>query len=292
MTQLHQQPSKRSWVLVRFHYGAEGSKTVKRFTDKTEDWDIIGPLDDSVSTYESVPDMRVDLGARTGGLDEDGVSISMPRTDAFIVRLSNGEPHAPTKVVISEVITDLGATEVYTRFRGEVGQVEANFQGRKERVSIEVENWKTTALNHRAGIQVNQRCERGFGAPGCFLGDKVNPQVNIETIKETGTITLVEQDRVTVSGISTNPKDKTFKRGWIRKDGLSIGIRIWKEGSTTFWLREAPPDDWDGTTVEVIPGCDHRYKTCNKVYKNRKRYLALGRMVPGHNPVFHNGGGA
>lgn len=271
---------KLSIMLVDFRYGDKRAPHYKRYTDSPTPYILPdGEL------YESRPSMDISLGKRSVTLEEGDCEIKMSIEengviDSFLNRLTNGDPHSEVKVRVHELVKTLGYQSKLTQFVGKIGWTTRNAGSHRNRILLRCYTWKSE-LDIALGMSVGTRCNWNFGDQNC--------QFDVESRKEDGTITSIVGNRVVIDGISTSHTGEYWNKGYVEQDGLRIGIKTWRSG-TTFVLNQIPPEDWLNTAVRVAPGCDKTYRVCLHRWNNNSRFQAMGKRQPPHHPVFEGGG--
>lgn len=264
-----EKPTKSSFLFIEFRTGNPLVPTIHRYCDRSRD-----TVFEDV-TFKSVPPIECKIGKKTGTLEEPTTTIEMPR-DAFMDRLSNGQPHAPVKIRIREAIEEDGVLDVVHLFNGRLMRTIRNARGKANLVRIEARTFKQKDLDGLAGIPIHGKCWATFAERGCFIPGGITP------LLQTGTMTEIDGLAVTITGL-TAPRQRYFDQGWVELDGLRIGIRDYDSGDT-FSLRRQPPSDWQGSIVTVAPGCDQRVETC-RLWDNEDHFGGIGKKMQARNPM-------
>ena len=137
-------------------------------------------------------------------------------------------------------------------------------------------------LEAEAGTMLSERCDNRFG-------DLKTCTVDLEALKETGTITAITRTALTVTGL-TAPRANYWHGGYVILDGARIRIRSWtSDAPDTFRLNEFPPqsivDQILPITATFYPGCDLSLANC-RFYNNEDNFNAIGLTMPERNPLF------
>lgn len=251
------------------------------FTSNGTDYEFVEYTTD-VSTFDSEPTFEIELPEFTGGMEENEANIKVPVTASSLFdNMSQGIPHAPVDITVQEVIVDPAGVEsnkTLTLFVGTVLDTVKNYQGQRESILIRCLGEKPQ-LNVALGFQCNHQCSHRFGDDSCGV-DK-------EAVKETGTIDAIDGKTVTITGLSTRPvlDGRYWHRGFVRLNGLEIGIREWDPAvPTVFYMVRQVPSSWASASVEVVPGCDLTRQTCEDRWSNEDNFLGIGFAIPPYDP--------
>lgn len=265
--------SKRTWQKVVFTYGASSSRGYTNWTRS-----IAG-----TPTLSSVPAMEVKLPENNGTLEEEHLSITLPR-DAFLDRLAGGLAHSPCFVQVWESITDpdsvLDATELILWY-GQVTSTIKHPNGHQNRVEVRSQLQKTR-LDIPLGIPANPQCDWTLGKGYC----------GATLVQRTGlTVADISGRVLTVNSLSTTSlEDRHFHRGYLVFDNLRLSIRDWRIATpTVFLLARQAPSDWLGEEIVAVSGCDKSVETCRRRYDAEEWFMGLGHAIPAYNPIIENG---
>lgn len=267
-----QSPDKEAKTLVEFEYGDRSAPSYERLTDWDEDVTLGG------DTYESVPEIEIELPKAVGSVtDEKGAIIVPNRT--FAVNAAKPQPHSWIKVTVRQIQDHPLATsqDVIWLYRGHVEAVESNWQGRSSRYRFELVNWKSR-LDQLMGLPATHQCIWQFGKRGCGY--------DVEDELRSGTLTVIDGAQVTITGLPS--RTGTFwNRGRIRRQGIEIAIRDWEDAApTSFELVSVPPAEWISLSVDVLPGCERTLKKCKDPWDNEKNFMGFGRKIPHKHPNY------
>lgn len=258
-------PQKDCYFIIEFKFGDPAHPSYKRYTDWTSNVFFQG------NTYESRSEIEVKAGKRSGNLNEEHGTLVMP-IDSFIDSISRGEPHSRIFSKVTQFMIDKNDAQGHVVHLGRVMKTVRNFEGRKERVKLELSTWKDM-LKVSLGLGANRQCPWTFGQNGCFLV----PQ------KSSGILTSISGADVVITGVASKP-NRFWHKGYIALGGLQITIRNWKQG-TSFTLINIPPADWLNQSVTVVEGCDKLVKTCESK-DNLEHFAGFGIAMPKYNPQF------
>lgn len=270
-------PEKESWLLVLFRYGdPDAGYFQARYTD----------LDQDFSGYTSTPGMEVLIPENSGHFDEKEARFIMPK-DTFSERVTNGLPHSPIFVQVEEITQGLFAGDQNTQrtlFNGRIMRGRANYQGRSNTVALFALPIKSR-LEVPMGLPCNHHCAWTLFGNGCGL--------NVASFRVLGQIDAADGQEITVTTSGITSKTGTYwRRGYARKDGLSIMIRDWSDADPTkLQMARRVPDDWilaGGSSIEFVPGCDKTIETCRDRYNNEQRFMGLGYAIPAYNPIIES----
>ena len=283
MTQSLYYSDKTLITLVKFSWG--GQQVL--LTDAGAD--INTPIGGG-QPFIADPGLTIDYGTRKGGSEDGLTKISISRDlSNFPDNISSGRAHAPVEVIVYEFSSAQDNVELKQGwnfpFTGKVVRARRNPGGAQGLVELECSPWKNR-LQGRAGIQCNAECANPFGGKLCG--------VPVDDHTEAGLITGVFRNRVTVSGLTSQPR-RHWRRGYVTRNGLSIQIRD-TDGQDTFNLAKIPPIEWRESSIlgqascVVRPGCDLLYGTCGDIWNNTSQFNGVGFASPLYNPVIENPG--
>lgn len=287
MTTALGRPEKYGALLVEFRYGDPLAPTFTRYCDIAQD----------TQGYTATENLEVELPANTGAFSDQEGRISLPKLDSFTTNLSGGLPHSPVFVKITELTVGLFAGDQANEsilFEGRVTRSVRNFQGDNGVVAIFIKSVKSR-IDVPMGIACNMTCNFGL-----FRGACGNKRAQF-TYQAQGQIAVIDGQEVTVSTNSaltapTSPGgnvDRYWERGYLQKDGLQIGIRIWLlTDPTVFVLRRRPPDSWllaGVASILFVPGCHKNIEDCRTVWDNEENFQGPGYAMLEYNPIIERG---
>lgn len=281
-------PEKQSYTLLTIRHGDKDAPSFERYTDWGRD----------VENFVSTPSMGIELPDNEATFEASECKILMPLDD-FTFVVASGLPHSPMFVQIEEVTAGLNIGDAGSRktlFRGRVTRTIKNFQGQNNIVAFFALPAKAR-INVAMGLQCNHHCSHRVFSRGCGLN------INLHAL--TGQIDAMDGKVVTVSTATIiapsapgGDNSRFWERGYLERDGLMIGIHIWKlSDPTTFVLRRRPPNSWllAGTgSIKFVPGCHKTIEDCRDVWDNEQGqsgsggFLALGYAMLPYNPMFQN----
>lgn len=267
-------PEKSSYLLLSIFHG-ENQATIERYTDLP--YHFLG--------HTSTPEMEVSIPKNSGALDAEEMEIDLP-LDVFTTNLSNGLPHSPCYIQLTEV-TDSETTGVASDQRrfwaGRIMRSIRNPEGRSDSVKLFVLSRKGR-LKIAMGISCMHECPWSLFGYGCKEG------ISIDDFDEFGTIASVDGKLVTVNTSAiTSKTGRYWRRGYLEFDGLRISVRDWSDTDPTkFYMARRVPDSWvtGSPSIHFVPGCDGSITTCRDVYGNEEFNGAIGNAMPPHNPNF------
>lgn len=185
-----------------------------------------------------------------------------------------GQPFNKTKVHIEEVNPADPSTR-RTMYRGKVFFVYQNPDGRSGIYKADVRSAKGD-LDGALGLQILDVCP-------WILGDPITCKFPIETLRETGTITAINNAKLTITGLSDHDADPGYwQNGYAMIAGLRVKVRKWQAG-TEFMLTRVPPSSWLSSDVVMTPGCDKKPATCLGRYNNQANIGCIGLETPDRN---------
>ncbi len=268
-------PEKESFLLVLFRHGDPDDLDEERYTDFDQDF----------SGYTATPGMDVEIPENTGHFDEKEARFILP-TDTFLERVSNGKPHSPIFIRVEEVTQGLGTGDQNSQrtiFNGRATRARRNYQGRSNSVCVFALPGKSR-LDIPMGLPCNHHCAWNVFSLGCGL-TRASFVIDGEIDSADGQVVTVTTATV------TNKTDTYWRRGYLRKDGLSIMVRDWNDSvPTQFQMARRVPDDWIGGSgdIEFVPGCDKLISTCRDRYSNEEHFMGLGYAIPPYNPIIES----
>jgi hypothetical protein len=257
-------------TLVTFRYGAAFG-TVQRYTS----W--ANPITDTDGTFAVEPSIEVTINRQTAGSQDVPVQLRMliqPPLDT----LTSQRTHSPVRVEIEEV----DPTDLTTRrkvFAGLVKMSDRNLDGRSGIVQIEIAGW-------RYSLDVMSNAWLATTTCNSVLGDVVCG-IDLTTLQETPTVSAVDGNLVTVTGLTNSTTGGYWRFGYLAYDGLQITVREYTTGSQ-FTLLKTPPASWLGKTLTLTPGCDLRLLTCRNKFHNEARFTGFGLVIPAYNPLLES----
>ena len=279
MTSAITDPDKDIIVLVEIFYGT----SVLRLTDAHG-----LPATPPMGEFLPCPTLSVTLapysGAfenRTSEIEFDYVSTGL----SFGLSVTSGRAFAPIRVVVWQLIKNPTSDKLRKLFVGNVVSATRNPGGKQGILSLACASVKTRT-QRECGIVSNNQCEWTFGDPKTCT-------VNISALVESGLITSITRNVVTITGLSAHV-DRYWHKGYVEIDDVRVSIREWISG-TSFILNSLVPIQWEETViasgsiaVSVTPGCDLRPNTCRGVWNNLPNIMNIGVAVPTYNPFFED----
>jgi hypothetical protein len=250
--------------------------TVKRYTNWTS------PITDT-DTFESAPDMEVDLGENHGGTQDKPGRLTVSKEHSPFDVLRSGLVHPRVEILVEQVDPSNASNTRRTIFSGHLGKVQANPGGRAGLVRVQLNGAKAELANIRLGVPATRTCQWIFGDSTTCGYDKEATKLSGEVLS----IGSPERTSVTLDvGSGTSPNTH-FKRGTIKVGGMSLTIRQSYDNGT-FDLFRVPPDWIVGLDVEVFEGCDKQYSTCQQ-FGRQSRFMGLGIRIPDRQPLLEIG---
>jgi len=198
------------------------------------------------------------------------------------------QKHARIKVKVEEISP--GETTPRTLFFGDVGKITVSPTGAAALARIQVLGIKARLKLATIGMQALTTCLHTFGQGDCGFSLAANKEVFTPSGFSIGG--APNRIRGTITG-SPNMANDRWARGYLRYDGVSIGIRaIISEGTNPnptvdIDLREVPPPSWNAMPVDIFPGCPKTIEACRDAFRNREEdFLAPGAVMLPYNPSF------
>lgn len=278
MTDAVHQPQKESYVLVEFLHNG----TFERYTNWGSD----------VLAFESVPELEVKLPKNTGvmekGLCEILVPINSTTTD-FVEPLTRGTPFAPVEVTITEFIKSSVAGETSQTlylFNGWVTRTIKNPNNRPGFARLAASSPKAK-LAKPMGVTCDHECPWALYEFPCALLGGRGPQKNTE--KKLATLSTITGRTITVSGSVGLAGVKSYRDGYVERNGARIRVRAWQSGvPNTLHLNSQLPAEWIGQQVTLVPGCNHSKDHCNDAWSNLEYFGGIGFAIPAYNPIIES----
>jgi hypothetical protein len=278
-------PNKGGHLLVEFRYGDPTAPVYSRYTDLSQD----------TRGFSSKENLEIELAENVGTFDDRETRIVMPE-DAFSGNAANGLPHSPIFVRVIEVTTGFGvdAPRDLEQFKGRVTRTVANFQGDNGMVAFFAKMVKSR-IDVPMGLQCNGTCNWALFRTACALKRAEASH------RAFGQIASMDGQEITVSAnvALTAPSspggnvDRHWEKGFLEKDGLKIGIRIWQlSDPSVFVLRRRPPTDWllaGATSIKFVPGCPKTIEGCREQWDNEENFMGLGYGMLDYNPMYERG---
>lgn len=309
-------PSKLLITLIKFTYKGV---TIGATTDKT-DHTFRGV------TYYSEPALAVELPERSGGLERETCSITLPTNRpvhltlrALARDLSKSRTLYPLHVQVTTV-TRKGAAdeEVNEEFSGLMEKVFRNPDKSRDKVKLEaVPAFASYIEEQTLGLRADPTCSNIYGGELCravrrnlLVSDtlEIYPAANHATsIRNLAVIAEFVPNRnrsvtvrvdTAVMPFVTSPVEQVSKKvkdfwvaSYLEKDGLRLSIQEWAFDTNVFTLNQIPPLDWDGAPMSLIVDCPRTEDACVIRLGNEKnfRFNGYGIGIPAYNPVLDIG---
>lgn len=272
------QSNKRSFTLFKFTFGDPAAPTIKRFVN------VAANVTGTDGVFLAKSDIAVSFDAFSGVFDEKPIKIDLDKsTDSFFDDISNGEPHSPVFVEIWELIESVdGSDEELKLFTGRLTKVTDQHRGKQNQIRLECRSWKQK-IDIPMGVIATHQCAWIFTGEGC------------EVVARTfaGTVLSIVGFQVTLTAAPATGSPPTtffereFQRGYMKRDGLRITIRDWKDGPV-FQMTKPPPLEWVGNAVTLVAGCDKTIETCRTIHDNEERFNGVGFAMLPYNPNYES----
>lgn len=258
--------SKDSYLKVVFSFDILNNNFQEKYTDLPEDLP---------NGFQSATTMKVTLPKNTGTLEKKVCAIELP-ADTFMLRLTNGIPHAPIFCVIQEIIVPhdpADNTTVLTPFRGRLMKAKENPPGKPGMVRLTLQRPKSR-LKVQTGLPVMHHCP--FDPYGA--GSQLN-RVNFRALGPNDTI---------VGNVVTMLNDPGeapgyFKDGYVEFEGLTIKVREWDDAKV-YTLIEEPPASWAGAQLAIYAGSNHTIEDVRDKLGNEEHFGGIGYKIPPYHP--------
>jgi hypothetical protein len=243
----------------------------------------VGMADDFITddeeplTYHSLTKMEVKPVVSGGTIGDSPNETPYRLTMAKVppLDLLVAEPHAPVGCTI-ELMDPLDPPTRRVEYTGFVELPAEDPDGRPGLVQFSGLGWRSR-FTMSLGILVAETCQNIFGNEG---GSPC--KYNLALIRQTGTVTGITRNEVTIAGVTAPPPQGMWPFGELYYDGLGMEIRnaVAVTGGTKFSLERQPPIGWVGKTIRCTPGCDRRLNTCRTVYNNEGRFNGTAVVMP------------
>ncbi|HEV7299694.1 MAG TPA: hypothetical protein VGN72_10045 [Tepidisphaeraceae bacterium] len=234
----------------------------------------VGMADDlpipDYGNFASLTKMEITPKAITGGISDEPWDVLMAAVHP--IDRAAREPHATITCRVEEV-DPFDLTTRRLLWSGYVENVTTNPDGQPGLVRFQIHGQKAK-LPVALGILINRHCQNPFG------DEQGSPcKFPLATVRQTGTITAIEGNEVTVVGATAVPAKGMWREGSVSYDGLELKIEDAvggvDESYTVFKLECDAPANWFSKEVVCTPGCDGLLTTC-RIYENELRFNGLG----------------
>ncbi len=264
--------TKQGLILVEFAHGAlaPDGPYFERYTDYTSD-----VVDEHGIRWKSVPEMLIELAENTGVFEEGPTKIQTVRKDTFLDRISNGQPHAKTHVMILERTLATPYRKQQARFMGLIETTRRNVAGVEDAIEINCRTDKDLEMNRSMGTMATEFCDNRFGDGVC----------GVPLTLDTGTVIQVQGHRLRIVGLNPAPRQHWYVGGYVEHRGLRIKIKSNAQGGDYFLLVRPVPVWWKDQQVTVVNGCRKTIFACRE-YENESQFKGIGIGMPTHNPNF------
>lgn len=233
--------------------------------------------DSGLSLYLPVTTFEISEISNTSGIESKEVFIfGIPQDTTLMISLGSHLPYAKIKCIIFDAEVDtktLQVTNKKFRFTGTLYKVYRKLFS--DKLKLEFRNIKYYC-DRVCGMPCTENCS----AP--YFGDTKICKADV--VKRTYTVQNITGNNITVLDAVAEPAG-VFNKGYVKKDGVIIGIRSWSSGST-FALELAAPADWLGQAVDVHYGCDHRRESCKNIHNNESRFMGAGYGMVEYDPLY------
>lgn len=276
-------PVKETWQYVKFINVATNA-VLAAYTDRDSDTEFEGTI------YSSETSLEILLPENNGLLNEAPCNVVLPLVAGFPTDLTSGLPYPLVYMEVVEFVRAEGFSAVNLRtFSGLVAGARRNQAGRRNFIALSALPIKAQLQTVTLGEPCNHQCINRLGDGRCqvsFLGSPNKVTIQLSTIDGT---------KVTAStSIASGLEDRFYQRGYLSKDGLEIGIQVWRNESNgnkqEFFLNRRPPDSWLATNLSLFAGCDKTIETCRSRFNNESQFNGRGYAMPAYHPNFEDGG--
>jgi hypothetical protein len=283
MTTASGSPEKESFILVTFRYGDPSDPDFAKYAA----WNR------AFEDFAATPEMDVEIPDNTGTFDEKEVRILLG-VDDFTGPVSSGLPHSPMFLKIEEVTAGMFPGDAGSRkilYRGRITRTIRNFQGRNDTVAFFSLPIKSR-IDVPMGLQCNHHCAWRLFGRGCGLVETSHDQTGQIASMDGKEITISANAGITAPIAPGGDNTRFWERGYLEKDGLTIGIHIWSiSDPTVFVLRRRPPDSWllaGVNSIRFLPGCHKTVEDCRNVWNNEQHFGGFGYAMLPYNPLYQN----
>lgn len=299
---------KKSTLLVELHCGTALSAYATTAKSRVI-WD------GKVWTPE--PTINVELPEQTASVSSEACKIKLPLVGnqhplvlsiARVLSVPRTSPPVRCRV-INLIESDVDhMTPVYL-YNGVLDRSTRNPQGQSGFVELNiVPEFMAQLAEATLGMRADPSCGWSFGGPGCWHPDTdkfLTPaDYPIGGVRKVNVICTIDPDlssRKVTLGVDTakHPGADSrvlisrpagwWVRGYLEKDGLRISIADWRYwlagvGEHTWILNRIPPEDWQGASMVLHPGCPRTPLACSQ-RNNSINFGGMGYGIPAYNPV-------
>jgi hypothetical protein len=284
--------NKAQYTAIELTFDDPVAPSYFRFTDFTRGIVFQG------LPYDPVPDLQINWGAKSGGIQPETVGIRVPTVTQSDIDLSTFErlsgpiPSEPVFVKIYNVIVSQDDTseEGFLEFRGTLHRTTDNYQGESGVSFFEFNDSVKGELDVPLGLLCVHHCLWTLG------NERGSPcGIDIASFRETVTISGLSSGNYlagindytvpSVPGGNAHPVSGYYHRGYIERGGLRLGIRDWGMGRPfAFSFSEPVPTTWLNQTVTLTPGCDKLIDTCRGRWDQEENFAGFGHAMVPYNP--------
>ena len=267
--------NKTSSTLVRISWGALSDRKVSSFTDHNE------TVATSKGTFTPDPLLRVHPVDLFGSLEEPLRKIDLSLSfDGLKAGITAGEAWPTTTVEVWELHRAPSGDAYYMVFKGDVIRAIRNPKGSTEIYQLSIAGEKYKLNGKRLGIPMLEICDNTFGDPNTC-------KVQTNPISEVATITAIDDQTVTITGLSTQGVGY-WTKGYVEAFDLRLRIQNWDSNQQFLLNRPPPTDQWLGASATVVPGCDGTSAVCYGRWNNLSNFNGLGIRMPDYHPIMEN----
>lgn len=203
---------------------------------------------------------------QTQDINRNGIGLQFPRENEFARRILSKPPdQAVTVTVYRRHFTD---ADTVTAFKGRVVGAKAT----NNAIMLDVESVFTSI--RRAGLRATYQtlCRHALYSPGCGL--------NRASWGELGIVQSLNGLVITTNHAAQKPD------GYYQAGILQSGIyqrQITKHVGNDLTITEEIPGLVGGADIEIFPGCNLTYDTCDQKFNNSENFGGFV-AIPGKNP--------
>lgn len=203
---------------------------------------------------------------QTQDINRDGIGLQFPRENEFARRIL---ARPPDQVVTLTVYRrHFGDNDTVTAFKGRVVGAKAT----NNAILLEIESVYTSV--RRAGLRATYQtlCRHALYSPGCGLNraqwGELGKVQSIAGLTITTNIAAQKPDGYYLAGI--------FQSGIYQR-------QITKHVGNDLTITEPIPGLTGGQDIEIFPGCNLTYDTCDQKFNNSVNFGGFT-QIPGRNP--------
>lgn len=264
-------PANLIATLIEFRWGLAAAPTYARYAAWTANVTYAG------NVYTALPTIDVQYSKIDGSLKDAPATINMQEVSPLD---QMRQPFHTVHVTITEVRPGTDAT-AYITHKGRIAKVTYNPAGNEGIVRVDVGGYKNS-LAGALSLTIGQFCPWTHGSGPC--------ESPIETNKETGTITAINGQAITITGLTTLNDPDWWQAGEVQYNEFGLSIYKHTINTNNFVLYRPAPAFWLNKVVKVYPGCLKLIANCRHPRRNQEaNFGAMGIKIPNRDPRYEAG---